>query len=127
MTIKLNHTIVHARDKRASAEFLADILGLGPLVPFGPFLGVQTQNEVTLDFLETDEEIQTQHYAFLISESEFDEIFGRIKARKLAYWADPGRQQRNTINTRDGGRGVYFEDPAGNLLEILTRPYGSGK
>jgi len=126
MTIKLNHTIVHARDKRASAEFLADILGLGPPVPFGPFLGVQTQNEVTLDFLETDEEIQTQHYAFLISESEFDEIFGRIKARKLPYWADPGRQQRNTINTRDGGRGVYFEDPAGNLLEVLTRPYGSG-
>jgi len=125
MTIKLNHTIVHARDKRASAEFLVDILGLGPPVPFGPFLGVQTQNEVTLDFLETDEEIQTQHYAFLISESEFDEIFGRIEARKLPCWADPGRQQRNTINTRDGGRGVYFEDPAGNLLEILTRPYGS--
>ena len=126
MTVKLNHTIVHARDKRASSEFLAEILGLGPPVPFGPFLGVQTGNEVTLDFLETDEEIQTQHYAFLISESEFDEIFGRIKARKLPYWADPGRQQLNRINTRDGGRGVYFEDPAGNLLELLTRPYGSG-
>ena len=80
MTIKLNHTIVHARDKRASAEFLADILGLGPPVAFGPFLGVQTGNEVTLDFLETDEDIQTQHYAFLISEAEFDEIFARIKA-----------------------------------------------
>jgi catechol 2,3-dioxygenase-like lactoylglutathione lyase family enzyme len=95
-------------------------------VPFGPLLGVQTGNEGTLDFLETDEEIQTQHYAFLISESEFDEIFGRIKARKLTYWADPARSQANRINTRDGGRGVYFEDPAGNLLEILTRPYGSG-
>jgi catechol 2,3-dioxygenase-like lactoylglutathione lyase family enzyme len=126
MTIKLNHTIVHARDKRASAEFLADILGLPAPVPFGPFLGVQTGNEVTLDFLETDEEIQTQHYAFLISETEFDEIFGRIKTRKLRYWADPARSQLNAINTRDGGRGVYFEDPAGNLLEILTRPYGSG-
>ena len=126
MTVKLNHTIVHARDKRASSEFLAEILGLGPPVAFGPFLGVQTGNEVTLDFLETDEEIQTQHYAFLISESEFDEIFGRIKARKLPHWADPGRQQLNRINTRDRGRGVYFEDPAGNLLEILTRPYGSG-
>ena len=126
MTVKLNHTIVHARDKRASAQFVVDILGLGPPVPFGPFLGVQTGNEVTLDFLETDEEIQTQHYAFLVSESEFDEIFGRIKARKLPHWADPYRQQRDTINTRDGGRGVYFEDPSGHYLEIITRPYGSG-
>ena len=126
MTIKLNHTIVHAHDKRASADFLADILGLGPPVPFGPFLGVQTGNEVTLDFLETDEAIQTQHYAFLISEAEFDEIFARIKSRGLAYWADPARQEAGRINTRDGGRGVYFEDPSGNLLEILTRPYGSG-
>jgi catechol 2,3-dioxygenase-like lactoylglutathione lyase family enzyme len=126
MTVKLNHTIVHAHDKRASAEFVAAILGLSAPVPFGPFLGVQTGNEVTLDFLETDEEIQTQHYAFLISEPEFDQIFGRIKARELPYWADPARQQLNRINTRDGGRGVYFEDPSGNLLEILTRPYGSG-
>ena len=125
MTIKLNHTIVHAHDQRASAEFVSAILGLGAPVPFGPFLGVQTGNEVTLDFLETDEEIQTQHYAFLVSEPEFDEIFRRIQARKLPYWADPGRRQLDTINTRDGGRGVYFEDPSGNLLEILTRPYCS--
>jgi catechol 2,3-dioxygenase-like lactoylglutathione lyase family enzyme len=126
MTIKLNHTIVHAKDKRASAEFVSSILGLGAPVPFGPFLGVQTGNEVTLDFLETDEEIQTQHYAFLVAESEFDHIFARIQARKLAYWADPGRKQLNRINTLFGGRGVYFEDPSGNLLEILTRAYGSG-
>jgi catechol 2,3-dioxygenase-like lactoylglutathione lyase family enzyme len=126
MTIKLNHTIVHAHDQRASADFVSAILGLGAPVPFGPFLGVQTGNEVTLDFLETDEEIQTQHYAFLVSEPEFDEIFRRIQARELPYWADPGRRQLDTINTRDGGRGVYFEDPSGNLLEILTRPYGSG-
>ena len=126
MTVKLNHTIVHARDKRASAQFLSDILGLGAPVPFGPFMGVDTGNEVTLDYLETDEEIQTQHYAFLVSEEEFDAIFARIQSRKLMYWADPHRQERNTINTRDGGRGLYFEDPAGHLLEILTRPYGSG-
>jgi catechol 2,3-dioxygenase-like lactoylglutathione lyase family enzyme len=126
MPIKLNHTIVHARDKRASAEFLSQILGLGKPVPFGPFLGVETANEVTLDFLETDEDIQTQHYAFLLTEAEFDEVFGRIRERKLPYWADPYRQQLNKINTHDGGRGVYFEDPSGNLLEIITRPYGSG-
>jgi catechol 2,3-dioxygenase-like lactoylglutathione lyase family enzyme len=127
MAVKLNHTIVHARDKRGSAKFLSEILGLAPPVPFGPFLGVDTGNEVTLDFLDTDEEIETQHYAFLVSESEFDEIFGRIQERQLPYWADPYRHQRGEINTRDGGRGVYFEDPAGHLLEILTRPYGSGR
>ena len=126
MTVKLNHTIVHARDRRASAEFMADILGLAPPVPFGPFLGVQTGNEVTLDFLQTDEEIQTQHYAFLISESEFDAIFARIQARKLRYWADPARQEAGKVSTRDGGRGIYFEDPSGHLLEIITRAYGSG-
>ena len=126
MAVKLNHTIVHARDKRVSARFMSEILGLPAPVPFGPFLGVNTGNEVTLDFLETDEEIETQHYAFLVSESEFEEIFGRIKGRQLTYWADPYRRQRGEINTRDGGRGVYFEDPAGHLLEILTRPYGSG-
>jgi catechol 2,3-dioxygenase-like lactoylglutathione lyase family enzyme len=126
MAIKLNHTLVHAHDQRASAEFVSQILGLGKPVPFGPFLCVETANEVTLDFLETDEEIQTQHYAFLVSEAEFDEVFGRIKERKLPHWADPYQQQLNKINRHDGGRGVYFEDPSGNLLEIITRPYGSG-
>jgi catechol 2,3-dioxygenase-like lactoylglutathione lyase family enzyme len=127
MTVKLNHTIVHARDKRASAAFLSEILGLPAPVPFGPFMGVQTGNEVTLDFLDADEsEFIVEHYAFLVSEAEFDLIFGRIKERKLAYWADPARRERGKINTRDGGHGVYFEDPNGHLLEILTRPYGSG-
>jgi catechol 2,3-dioxygenase-like lactoylglutathione lyase family enzyme len=126
MTAKLNHTIVYARDKRASAKFLSEILGFSAPVPFGPFMGVQTGNEVTLDFMDADEEITPQHYAFLISEAEFDEIFARIRARKLPYWADPAQQELNQINTRDGGRGVYFEDPNGHLLEILTRRYGSG-
>jgi catechol 2,3-dioxygenase-like lactoylglutathione lyase family enzyme len=127
MTVKLNHTIVHARDKRASAAFLSEILGLPAPVAFGPFMGVQTGNEVTLDFLDADEsEFIVEHYAFIVSEAEFDEIFARIKERKLSYWADPAQQQRGKINTRDGGRGIYFEDPSGHLLEILTRPYGSG-
>jgi catechol 2,3-dioxygenase-like lactoylglutathione lyase family enzyme len=126
MSVKLNHTIVHTRDKRVASEFMAEILGLEPPVPFGPFLGVQTANDVTLDFLETDEEFIVEHYAFLVSDAEFDQIFGRIQAKKLPYWADPFRREANTINTRDGGRGVYFQDPSGHLLEILTRPYGSG-
>jgi len=126
MTAKLNHTIIYARDKQASAAFLSEVLGLPAPVPYGPFMGVQAGNEVTLDFMDADGEIAPQHYAFLISEAEFDEIFARIRERKVPYWADPGQQQRGKINTRDGGRGVYFEDPDGHLLEILTRPYGSG-
>lgn len=125
MTIKLNHTIVHSRDPRAASSFFAELFGLPAPVPFGPFLGVQVGNEVTLDFLDADGmEIQMQHYAFLVSEAEFDQIFGRLKARGLAYWADPGKRHAGQINTHFGGRGVYFEDPSGHLLEIITQPYG---
>lgn len=126
MTVQLNHTIVAARDMQRSAAFLADILGLPAPVAFGPFLGVQLSNDVTLDYLATDAEIRPQHYAFLISEAEFDDIFRRITSRGLTYWADPYRRLPGQINTRDGGRGLYFQDPSGHLLEILTRPYGSG-
>ncbi|MGQ0511207.1 MAG: VOC family protein [Betaproteobacteria bacterium] len=126
MPAKLNHTIVHARDKRASADFYSRVLGLPPAVAFGPFLCVPTANEVTLDFLETEEDIQIQHYAFLVTESEFDDIFGRVQALGIDWWADPMRRQKGEINRHDGGRGVYFQDPAGNLLEIITRTYGSG-
>ena len=126
MTVQLNHTIVSTRDKERSATFLAEILGLPAPTPFGPFLGVEAENGVTLDFMDTDDDITPQHYAFLISEAEFDEIFGRIRERGLPYWADPGRTRPNRINHGDGGRGVYFQDPDGHLLEIITRPYGSG-
>jgi catechol 2,3-dioxygenase-like lactoylglutathione lyase family enzyme len=125
MSIKLNHTIVYARDKKASANFFAELFGLKAL-PFGPFLGVEVGNEVTLDFYDAEGEVAPQHYAFLVGEEEFDAIFGRIKARGLAYWADPGQSRQGKINRHDGGRGVYFEDPSGHLLEIITRPYGSG-
>ncbi len=125
MTVKHNHTIVHARDKRAAAEFYSSLFGLAEPVPFGPFLDVETGNEVTLAFFETDEKFEPQHYAFLVSEADFDQIFGRVKARGLAYWADPGKSQKGEINTHFGGRGVYFEDPSGHFLEIITRPYGS--
>lgn len=126
MTAKLNHTIVYASDKRASAKFLSEMLGLPAPVAFGPFMGVQAGNEVTLDFMNSEGDITPQHYAFLVNEEEFDEIFARVQARKLPYWADPGQERLNRINTRDGGRGLYFEDPDCHLLEILTRPYGSG-
>jgi catechol 2,3-dioxygenase-like lactoylglutathione lyase family enzyme len=124
MGVALNHTIVAARDSRASAEYLAELLGLDAPTRFGPFMVVQTANGVSLDFLDSDEEIVAQHYAFLVSESDFDEIFGRIQAWNLPYWADPGRNRPGQINRNDGGRGVYFPDPDGHFLEIITRPYG---
>jgi catechol 2,3-dioxygenase-like lactoylglutathione lyase family enzyme len=125
MAIQLNHTIVHSRDARAAADFLSSLLGLPAPVPFGPFLDVQVGNEVTLAFLDAEGmEIQMQHYAFLVSEQEFDQIFGRLQERRLTYWADPGQKQAGQINRHFGGRGVYFQDPSGHLLEIITRPYG---
>ena len=126
MTIQLNHTIVYARDKRESAAFLANMLGLPEPERFGPFLIVQVQNGVSLDFIDTEGPIARQHYAFLVSEDEWDAIFARIRARNLPYWADPAKQRPQEHNTHDGGRGVYWEGPDGHFLEIITRPYGSG-
>ena len=125
MPVQLNHTIVAARDKQESAAFLADVLGLPPPTAFGPFAVVELDNGVSLDFMD-DDATQPRHYAFLVTEEEFDAIFGRIRARGLDYWADPFGQQPGEINTHDGGRGVYWKDPVGHSLEIITRPYGSG-
>lgn len=126
MAVQLNHTIVAARDKVESARFLAEIFGLPEPAPFGPFMTVQADNDVTLDFADSAGEITGQHYAFLVSEQEFDQILGRVRERGLTFWADPSHTRPNEINTRDGGRGFYFDDPAGHNLEALTRPYGSG-
>lgn len=127
MSVQLNHTIVWCRDQRRSSTFLTEILGLSPAKPFAHFLVVELGNGCSLDFYDDGEgdEIASQHYAFLVSEDEFDAIFGRIRARELEYWADPGRTQAGEINHHFGGRGVYFKDPDGHLLEIITRPYGS--
>lgn len=126
MTVQLNHTIVNATDRAATADFLVSILGLPEPAEFGPFLVVQTGNGVSLDVMHSTEEFSRQHYAFLVEEDEFDTIFGRIRDGGLPYWAGPRHHGAGEINTNDGGRGVYFDDPDGHVLEILTRPYGSG-
>ncbi len=126
MTVQLNHTIVWCRDKARSAAFFTEVFGRPAGVPFGPFLVVEVDNGVSLDFHTVDEEIVPQHYAFLVGEDEFDAIFGRVLERGLEHWADPLRSQPGEINHHDGGRGVYFEDPDRHVLEIITRPYGSG-
>ncbi len=125
MTVRLNHTIVHSRDKRASAAFLARILGLGTPGTFGHFVTVATGNDVSLDFDDASE-VRPQHYAFLVDDADFDPIFERVKAAGIDYFADPGHRRRGELNTRDAGRGFYFADPDGHNLEVLTRPYGSG-
>jgi catechol 2,3-dioxygenase-like lactoylglutathione lyase family enzyme len=124
MAIQLNHTIVPARDPQASALFLAEILGRDAPGRFGPFWTVALDNGVTLDFMRADAAVSTGHYAFLVSEAEFDTIFGRICARALPYWADPMHNRAFEFNRNDGGRGVYWNDPDGHSLEIITRPYG---
>lgn len=126
MAIQLNHTIVPARDAQASATFVAEILDRPVPVRFGPFWVVTLDNGVSLDFQHSDEAMPIEHYAFLVSEQEFDLILARIKARGLTYWADPAHSQPLQINRHDGGRGLYWNDLDGHYLEIITRPYGSG-
>src|SRR5829696_6735502 len=117
----LDHTIVAARDNQQAAAFMTAILGVPPPVTLGPFALVRVGENTTLDFLTVEAPVESQHYAFLVTEAEFDEIFSRIRDRGLRYWADPFRHEPDRINTWDGGRGVYFDDPNGHLLEIITR------
>jgi catechol 2,3-dioxygenase-like lactoylglutathione lyase family enzyme len=128
MTISFNHTIVAAHDKARSAAFLTELFGLPDATAFGHFLAVALDHGASLDFADVPdgEEIRPQHYAFLVGEDDFDAIYGKISARGLEHWADPRGTRPGEINRNDGGRGVYFRDPAGHFLEIITRPYGSG-
>jgi len=126
MGVELNHTIIWCSDQTASAKFLADMLGRPAPTRFSHFDVVAMDNRVSLDFAEAEGPIRPQHYAFLISEADFDAVFGRIQARGLDYWADPRGNRPGEINHNDGGRGVYFRDPDGHFLEVITRPYGAG-
>ena len=125
MAAMLNHTIIWCRDKQASSSFLAEMLDRPPPRRFFHFLVVDLDNEVSLDFMEKEGEVARQHYAFLIGEDDFGAVLGRIRERGLEHWADPARTQPGEINRHFGGRGVYFEDPDGHLLEVITCPYGS--
>ena len=128
MTIRLDHTIIPAKDKVASAEFFAEIFGL--TVKSGYFAQVQINESLTFDFADDRGQdgqsafnsgvIQGHHYAFHVSEAEFDQIFARVKEKKLAYGSGPFSHTDGKINTRRGGRGFYFEDPNGHLLEVMT-------
>ena len=122
---ELNHTIVWCSDKQRSADFLTSILGLPPARTFFHFLVVDLKNGVSLDYYQKEGPVSVQHYAFLVDDAEFDAGLERVKAMGLSFWADPARSQPGQINHHFGGRGVYFEDPDGHLLELITRPYGA--
>lgn len=127
MSVQLNHTIVWCTDRYRSADFLADVFGLPEPKDLYHFRIVEVANGVSLDFAEKEGPVSPQHYAFLVSEPEFDSVMAKIKARNLPYWSDPARRHPGEINHNDGGRGVYFEGPDGHFLEALTIPYGGWK
>jgi catechol 2,3-dioxygenase-like lactoylglutathione lyase family enzyme len=132
MAIRLDHTIVPARDRRASAAFFADIFGLEVTPGDGHFAQVRVNDAFTMDFGDEPEAWggpgfdprtgRSHHYAFHVSDAEFDAIFSRVRARGIAYGSDPFEHANGRINTRRGGRGFYFEDPYGHLLEVMTVP-----
>jgi catechol 2,3-dioxygenase-like lactoylglutathione lyase family enzyme len=122
--VRLDHTAVLARDRRLSAEFLAAVLGLTVGAPFGPFLPVDLGNGVTLDYYEERAEpIQSQHYAFLVPEERFDTVIARLEALGVTYYSDPHHTDPGRTNRLFGGHGVYFADPSGHNMEVMTRPY----
>lgn len=126
MAIQFNHTIVHSRDREEEATFFTEVMGLPTARPFGHFLVADLAHDASIDFVAGGTEIGGQHYAFLVTEDEFTEIYGRIVEWGIDHWADPQAKQPGEINHHDGGRGVYFRSPSGHYLEIITRPYGSG-
>lgn len=128
MKPRLDHTIIDARSPEESARFMSEVFGFAEPTEFGHFVQVETGNGVNLDYARADPAaaIPARHLAFLVTEREFDEIFGRVRRRGLDHWPTPQRSNEGQINHNDGGRGVYFCDPSGHLLEIITRPYGSG-
>jgi catechol 2,3-dioxygenase-like lactoylglutathione lyase family enzyme len=121
MTIRLDHTIVPAKDKVAAAAFFADIFGFTVKPGQGYFAQVQVNESLTLDFADAPEPL-SHHYAFHISEAEFEAIFGRVQAKGIPYGSEPYNRTNTQLYTRRGGRGFYFDDPNGQVLEVMTVP-----
>ena len=121
MAIVLDHTIVPARDKDASARFFAQIMGLTYEGASGHFAPVQVNDSLTFDFDNRDS-FESHHYAFYISDDDFDAILTRVKAAGRTFGSGPRTPEDGEINTRRGGRGFYFADLDGHLLEVMTRP-----
>ncbi|EHR59481.1 VOC family protein [Saccharomonospora cyanea] len=124
MTVTFNHTIIAAKDRHESARFFRELLELPEAPSWGPFVNVQLDEGVLLQFAEPPvDEIQMQHYAFLVDDELFDRAYARLCERGIEHWADPQMRRPGGTNTEHGGRGVYFKDPGGHAIEIITRPY----
>lgn len=124
MSIRFNHTIIAAKDRHASAAFFRELFELPEAPSWGPFVNIQLQDGVLLQFAEPPvEQIQMQHYAFLVDDELFDRAYERIRGQRIEHWADPQMSRPGETNTEHGGRGVYFKDPAGHAIEMITRPY----
>jgi catechol 2,3-dioxygenase-like lactoylglutathione lyase family enzyme len=122
MAIHLDHTIIPAKDKAAAAEFFADIFGLAVKPGQGHFAQVQVNDSLTLDFADEPKPFRSEHYAFHVSDEEFEAIFRRVKARGLPHGSGPSSRTDGRLYTRRGGRGFYFDDPDGHVLEVMTVP-----
>lgn len=123
MTVTFNHTIIAAKDRNESARFFRELLELPEAPSWGVFTNIQLDDGVLLQFAEPPVEIQMQHYAFLVDDDLFDRAYRRLCDCGIEYWADPHLQHPGEINHEHGGRGVYFKDPAGHGIELITRPY----
>jgi catechol 2,3-dioxygenase-like lactoylglutathione lyase family enzyme len=125
VTAELNHIIVHSTDPQRSAGLLATVLGAEAKPQMGHFFPVETDNGVTIDFMRDEAPFTAQHCAFLVDDETFDAAHAFLLEQQVSIYADPGRRQPGEINRRYGGRGVYFDDPDGHLMELLTAPYST--
>lgn len=123
MPATFNHTIIASTDPNASAKFYLELIEASPAPSWGPFTNIHLEGGVMLQFAEPPVEIQMQHYAFLVDDELFDRAYSRLIAWEITHWADPQMTQPGETNTGHGGRGVYFKDPAGHAIELITRPY----
>ena len=118
----LDHTIIPARDKVASAQFFAHVMGLEYKGPWGHFAPVHVNDTLSMDF-DDRENFESHHYAFLATDEEFDTILGRIRDEGLTYGSGPRSWSDGQINHLHGGRGFYFPDPNGHIFEVITHTY----
>lgn len=125
MTVRFDHVAIAAKDRTTSATFLTDLLGLPAPEPAGPWLSVTLEGGVHLDYAEVPFDFPGQHYALLVSDEVFDHAHARLQAGGVTFWPDPQMSVSGEINHNHGGRGVYFDDPAGHHFELITQPYGA--
>lgn len=123
MPAMFNHTIIASKDRDASASFYLELIEASAAPSWGPFTNILLEGGVMLQFAEPPVEIQMQHYAFLVDDELFDRAYSRLVAWEITHWADPQMTRPGETNSDHGGRGVYFKDPAGHALELITRPY----